>query len=120
MTKQNIAVPATSRAGMDSALATSIEDDHVLVLAMVENGEVGDFRTVGVPPGEGDVHEFLWALLERHAITDFVGVNVSGKPLRFMQATGVRAWDAGEHTTVGSAVEALVAGELEPAGTSED
>lgn len=113
---QIIAIPSQNPGGMDATVGEHFGHCDIYTLVRVEAGEIVAVETL---PNEGHEHGGCMVPVQRLAdqnVTQLIAGGMGMRPLMGFSQKGIAVFRGNDLQTVGAAVQALLAGELQQFG----
>lgn len=113
---QMIAIPSEKPGGMDTAVGEHFGHCDIYTLVRVQAGEIVD---VQILPNEGHEHGGCMVPVQRLAdqnVTQLIAGGMGMRPLMGFSQKGIAVFRGIGNQTVGEAVQALLAGQLQQFG----
>ncbi len=108
-----IAIPSTAPGGLDAPLGAHFGHCDLYTLVTAEDGKISDVNVIpNVPHQQGGCMAPV-QLLANNGVTQLVAGGMGQRPLMGFSQVGIEVYFGGNAQTVGQAVEAMLAGELE-------
>jgi predicted Fe-Mo cluster-binding NifX family protein len=109
-----VAVPSETKLGLDAGRSDHFGRAPYFTIVQVKGRKVGRNTTVTNPPNRQVGHDYPVELLAREGVTDVVVAGI-GEPMhRMLRENSVHVWREQDTRTVGAAIDALMAGAVEP------
>ncbi len=114
MQKTLIAIPSSHPGGLEAELGAHFGHCDLYTLVAVEDGRVVEVRTLpNVPHQQGGCMAPVNHLAQ-NAVTTLIAGGMGMRPLMGFNQVGIQVFFGGEAATVGQAVDAFLAGKLQP------
>ena len=109
-----LAVPSAMPGGLDAQMGMHFGHCDIYTLVEIEDNVVKSVTTLeNVPHQQGGCMALVQHLAS-HGVKKLLAGGMGMRPLMGFQQVGVQVFFAGNHLTVGSAVNAFIAGQLQP------
>ena len=111
-----VAVPSALPGGLDAQMGMHFGHCDIYTIVEIENNAVKSVTTLeNVPHQQGGCMAPVQHLAS-HNVNVLLAGGMGMRPLMGFQQAGVKVFFAGNHLTVGSAVQAFIGGQLQPFG----
>ena len=111
-----VAVPSALPGGLDAQMGMHFGHCDIYTIVEIENKAVKSVTTLeNVPHQQGGCMAPVQHLAS-HNVNVLLAGGMGMRPLMGFQQAGVKVFFAGNHLTVGSAVQAFIDGQLQPFG----
>lgn len=117
MSSYLIAVPSAMPGGLDAAMGMHFGHCDIYTLVEIEDNAVKNVSTLeNVPHQQGGCMAPVQHLAS-NGVKKILAGGMGMRPLMGFQQMGIEAYFAGQHPTVGTAIEAFIEGKLIPFST---
>jgi predicted Fe-Mo cluster-binding NifX family protein len=108
-----IAIPSTAPGGLDAPLGAHFGHCDLYTLVTAENEEIADIKVIpNVPHQQGGCMAPVRHLAD-NGVTQLIAGGMGLRPLMGFNQVGIDVYFGGNAQTVGQAVKAMLAGELQ-------
>lgn len=114
MSTSTLAIPSALPGGLEAGMGMHFGHCDIYTIVQIEDGAIKSVGTLpNVPHQQGGCLAPVQHLAS-HGVTALLAGGMGMRPLMGFQQAGVKVYFAGNQLTVGSAVNAFLAGQLQP------